>query len=589
MGMSNAQRLANVILNGFDAFFGDFQNLTLGAQSRFEAADWLRVHAAMSNRLEMYKKKVSAVAALADEVAGERVMRRSLWREAKADYSQLIETHRNYEIAQTFFNSVYCYVFGHEKIRDAHSFIDVPDLLPKGLDDEVIFTEYIREEDQRDMVRTILRATRFNLPFEDLERDVERVVSLVESHSRVGSLQQPAKIQVLNSLFYRNKAAYLVGRIVSNGEMLPFVYPFLNNERGAVYVDTVLFSPDDVSKLFSFTRSYFMVDASVPSQYVDFLKSIMPQKERFELYNAIGFGKHGKTEFFRSAVANTKKTNDQYVIAPGIKGMVMLVFTLPSFDYVYKVIKDRFTPPKDMTRDEVKGKYKLVKRWDRAGRMADTQEFANLAFDRRRFSDELMAELEKEAPSMLEERGSALILKHVYVERRMIPLNLYIQNASDEQLYNIMDEYGNAIKQLAGANIFPGDMLLKNFGVTRHGRVVFYDYDEICPLVDCQFRSIPEPLNEQQEMASQPWYDVAPADVFPEEFRLFFAGNRRAREVFDQLHPDLYQVDFWRGLQRQIQGGKVGDVFPYRRRYRFQRPDELAAGGKVRGLSAEAG
>lgn len=572
MGISNPLMLAKVILNGFDAFFGDFQNLTLGAQSRFESADWHKVHAAMSFRLDMYKKKVREVAALADDIGG-AVNDRKLWRDAKQEYSALIETHLNFEIAQTFFNSVYCYVFGHEKIRDPHAFVHVPEMGPKQLDDKVIYSEYVFADDRRSVVSDILRDSRFNIPFEDLERDVDRVVDALDRflHSRVGA-GDTVKAQVLHSLFYRNKAAYMVGRLLVGGECLPIVFPFLNNENGQVFVDTVLFSSDDVSKIFSFTRSYFMVDASVPSQYVAFLKSIIPQKKTFELYSAIGFGKHGKTVFYRSAVKNTARTNDQYVIAPGIKGMVMLVFTLPSYNYVYKVIKDRFTPPKDMTREEVKAKYKLVKRWDRAGRMADTQEFNNLAFDRRRFSDELMAELEREVPSLLQEKGNALILKHVYVERRMTPLNLYLRDAGDEQLYNVMDEYGNAIKQLAGANIFPGDMLLKNFGVTRHGRVVFYDYDEICPLVDCHFRKIPAPQTEEQEMSSQPWYDVAPNDVFPEEFRLFFSGNRRAREVFDTLHPELYDAGFWSGLQRKIREGYVEDVFPYRRRYRFERP-----------------
>ncbi|WP_085757381.1 bifunctional isocitrate dehydrogenase kinase/phosphatase [Oceanicoccus sagamiensis] len=572
MGMSSALGLAKAILNGFDAFFGDFQNVTLGAQARFEKADWQLVHAAMSHRLEMYKKKVRDVAGMADDIAGRPLNDRALWRDAKAEYAILVETHSNYEIAQTFFNSVYCFVFAHEKVRDVHSFVVVPDLLPQGQSEAIIFTEYPATDDLSSGVRSILLDTCFNLPFEDLDRDVERVVGLIEKMLRPRlQKNQHIKTQVLNSLFYRNKAAYLVGRIVADGEMLPFVFPILNNERGGVYVDTVLFSPDDVSKLFSFTRSYFMVDASVPSQYVGFLQSIMPQKKLFELYSAIGFGKHAKTVFYRSAVAHTAQTEDQYVVAPGIKGMVMLVFTLPSYDYVYKVIKDRFTPPKDMTRQEVKDKYKLVKRWDRAGRMAETQEFNNLAFDRRRFSDELLAELKKEAPSLVEEKGNALILNHVYVERRMTPLNLYLKDASDEEIYSVMDEYGNAIKQLAGANIFPGDMLLKNFGVTRHGRVVFYDYDEICPLVDCNFRTIPIPRTEEQEMASQPWYDVGPADVFPEEFRLFFSGNRRARDVFDELHPELYSAEFWTNLQTQIRNGKVEDVFPYRRRYRFKR------------------
>jgi isocitrate dehydrogenase kinase/phosphatase len=268
-----------------------------------------------------------------------------------------------------------------------------------------------------------------------------------------------------------------------------------------------------------------MVDATIPSQYVLFLAKLMPAKPISEIYNCIGFNKHGKTYYHRSAVRHMESTTDKFIIAPGIKGMVMSVFTLPSYPFVFKVIKDRFTPPKEVTREEVKEKYRLVKRADRAGRMADTQEFTNLAFARDRFSDELMEELREVAPSLITERGKALIISHLYVERRMTPLNLYLQDASDDDVDAAMDEYGNAIKELAAANIFPGDMLLKNFGVTRHGRVVFYDYDEIVPLMDCNFRKIPEPRNEMEEMASQPWYSVGPNDIFPEEFRLFFSGQ----------------------------------------------------------------
>jgi isocitrate dehydrogenase kinase/phosphatase len=326
-----------------------------------------------------------------------------------------------------------------------------------------------------------------------------------------------------------------------------------------------------VSVLFSFTRSYFLVDASIPAQWVLFLQQLMPAKPISEIYSAMGHNKHGKTYYYRCAYRHMQSTSDRFNIAPGIKGMVMTVFTLPSYDFVFKVIKDRFTPPKDMTREQVKAKYALVKRWDRAGRMADTQEFTNLAFARERFSDELMEELREVAPSVIEEHGKALVIKHVYVERRMTPLNLYLRNATDEQVEAVMDEYGNAIKQLAAANIFPGDMLLKNFGVTRHGRVVFYDYDEIVPLTDCHFRTIPKPRTEAEEMSSKPWYTVGPNDIFPEEFALFFSGNRRAREVFDKLHSEVYKASFWQGLQHKIHSGHVEDFFPYRRELRFKR------------------
>lgn len=576
MSHSTASRLAKAIVNGFDAYFAEFQNITLGAQARFEKADWHAVHAAMRERLDLYKEKIKAVAVAADTIAGTDLQDRALWREAKEECAELLRQHSNYEIAQTFFNSVYCYTFGHEKVRDVHVFATSPEVHPVDLAPQAITRDYVIEPEVEQAVRELLDDFAFATPYENFERDVERITEVLAP--QVETLQArtdyAVKFQVLESLFFRNKAAYLVGRLTAGGETRPVVIPLLHNEHHGIYVDTVVFDPKDVSIIFSFTRSYFMVDASVPSRYVAFLKNLMPHKEVFELYNALGFNKHGKTEFYRAAVVHTRQTSDQYVIAPGIKGMVMLVFTLPSFDYVYKVIKDRFTPPKEMTRDQVKAKYRLVKRWDLAGRMADTQEFTNLAFDRRRFSEELMEELRNEVPSLLEESGNALVLKHVYVERRMTPLNLYLRDVSDQQLHNVMDEYGNAIKQLAGANIFPGDMLLKNFGVTRHGRVVFYDYDELCPLTDCRFRQLPQPRDDDDTLSAQAWFDVQPNDVFPEEFRWFFSGNQRAKAVFDQLHPEIYDPNFWCELQSRIRKGAVQDVFPYRRKARFLRPDE---------------
>lgn len=576
--LPTARYFARAILNGFDGMFADWQNMTLGAQARFERAEWHAIQLAMRDRLSVYRGKVHATAKILDTIAGSHLHDRLLWREAKQEYAELVATHSNAEIAQTFFNSCYCFVFGHEKVSGLNAFaldswVPVPGL-------QKVVREFVFEGSPQQLVRNILTDYALNIPYENIERDIEFIVAAAEKQLAAIMPMIPGKtrIEVLDSIFYRNKAGYIIGKIITGEQSRPFVFPLLNNEQGAIYIDTVLLEPDDLSILFSFTRSYFMVDIPVPSQYVLFLKSMMPYKETSELYTALGFVKHGKSEFYRSAVAHTDVSDDQYVIAPGIKGMVMLVFTLPSFDYVYKVIKDRFTPPKDMTRDQVKAKYLFVKTSERAGRMADTQEFTNLAFAFDRFSPELIEELYKECPSQLEIRGRALILKHVYVERRMTPLNLYLQDATAEQLYSVMDEYGNSIKQLAAANIFPGDMLLKNFGVTRHGRVVFYDYDELCPLTECNFREIPQPRSEEEELASQPWYDVAPNDVFPEEFRFFFSGNHRAKQVFDALHGEIYDPQFWRALQTQIRAGIIHDVFPYRRNKRFPRKESGTAG-----------
>ena len=347
--------------------------------------------------------------------------------------------------------------------------------------------------------------------------------------------------------------------------------------------------------LFSFARAYFMVDMEIPSAYVQFLRSMMPRKPRNEIYSALGLQKQGKTLFYRDFLHHLRHSSDKFRIAPGIKGMVMLVFDLPSFPYVFKVIKDYYPPQKDTTREQIKGKYLLVKQHDRVGRMADTLEYSEVAFPRSRFDDELIAEIEKFAPSQLEisDRDAdgqvEVIIKHVYIERRMIPLNIYLQEAFDaggataaegaiapastararEQIERGVVEYGNAIKDLVAANIFPGDMLWKNFGITRHGKVVFYDYDEIEYITDCNFRVIPPPRNEEDEMSGEVWYKVGPKDVFPETFGPFLLGNPVVRSVFMKHHGDLLEAGFWQGHKERIMAGHVHDVFPYEREKRF--------------------
>jgi isocitrate dehydrogenase kinase/phosphatase len=307
----------------------------------------------------------------------------------------------------------------------------------------------------------------------------------------------------------------------------------------------------------------------VPSAYVQFLRSLMPRKPRSELYSALGLQKQGKSLFYRDLLMHMRHSSDKFRIAPGIKGMVMLVFDLPSYPYVFKVIKDFFPVQKETTRELIKGKYLLVKRHDRVGRMADTLEYSDVAFPLARFDEELVAELRHFCASLVEEDRDALVIRHVYIERRMIPLNIYLQEATREQIAAVVVEYGNAIKDLVRADIFPGDMLWKNFGVTRHGKVVFYDYDEIEYLTECNFRKVPEARTEEDEMSAEVWYKVGPKDVFPETFAPFLLGNPAVREVFLAHHADLLEPAFWQGHKQEILAGYVHDVFPYEAKKRF--------------------
>lgn len=570
-----------LILTGFGRYFQCFQIMTQGARGLFEKAQWREIQELSSQRIDLYKEIVDDLTAELAEQANLPLNDLSFWQALKPCFSDAVRSHENRELLETFYNSVFCQHFQHLQINNNCMFVQNEIPAPTSTTQDDLCHSYRLDSSLRSLVFRILTDYTQNLNLENIHRDVnhivratkERVFPLLQHHRR-----DSIRVELLKSLFYRNKGAYLVGRISCDEDYIPFVIPLINNDRGCVFVDTAIFDSDEMSIIFSFTRSYFMVDTPVPGQIVSFLKQLMPNKEIAELYNAIGQNKHGKTEFYRRFIQHIKQSSDQFIIAPGIKGMVMSVFLLSSYDMVFKIIKDRFDPPKEMTPETVREKYRLVSRHDRAGRMADTQEYTFLRFPIARFSPGLLEELKRVAPSQLQIEGDELIIKHLYTERKMVPLNLYLQSATDTQIEEAMDEYGNAIKQIAAANIFPGDMLLKNFGVTRHGRVVFYDYDEICFLTDCVFREIPEPQTDEQAMSSTPWYNVGPYDVFPEEFRLFFSGNPRARKAFETFHSDLYQVHFWRSMQEKIQSGKVEDIFPYRKRKRFIRdlPAQIA-------------
>ena len=569
---STARRMAKTILNGFRSYFADYLNSTLTAKARFEKSDWHGVRQANVERLEIYKTKIAQTVEYLRVITNKDINDLELWSDAKTAYTQLIFNFPNFEIAETFFNSIFSDINDHDKISDDVVYVISSQLIEAP---EAEYSIFIRYEGLkfRSICKTILLEAEFSLPWENIDVDLDCIMDAFNSEVVAVMNTSNLKLQVdlLESTFYRSKAAYMVGRISVGNKTIPLAIVVLNNGQNKLFVDTIVFDSDELSIIFSFTRNHFMVDSPLPYQYTHFLKNLMPKKLDYEIYNSLGFPKHAKTEFYRQLVNHLNNSSDQFVVAPGIKGMVMSVFTLPSYNIVFKIIKDNFSPPKEVTHDEVREKYKLVSQYDRIGRMADTQEFDNLIFPLERFSSDLIEELSAVAPSQIVINSDSILIRHLYTERYMTPLNIYLESANDEEIRDVMDEYGNCIKQLAAANIFPGDMPLKNFGVTRHGRVVFYDYDEIAALTECNFRRIPPPRNEYEEMKAGTWYTVGPADIFPEEFKLFFSGNAKARLMFEKIHSELYDVDFWINLQNQIRSGFVLDVFPYRRAKRFER------------------
>ena len=570
----DARSIAGTILQGFNRHYGIFLQITRGARARFEDHDWRAANAAARQRITLYSQRVKEARELLLDQFDLQQCDEALWQQVKIEYIHSLYQHQQPELAETFFNSVFTSLFHRRYYNNNHIFVR-PGLSTEYLDDEEQAT-YIGLYPTRDgltrCVRQILMMTKLSLPFEDFQRDVRRIVCRIKREILPGlELRKQFQIQVLTSLFYRNKAAYIIGMGVNGDQIIPFAMPILNNEKGAIYVDALVHEINDITSLFSFARSYFMVDSCTPSAIVEFLMHMLPAKSKADLYTAIGLQKQGKTEFYRDFLHHLKHSSDQLEIAPGIKGMVMTVFNLPSYPYVFKVINDRFAPPKKSTRAQVREKYQIIKMHDRVGRMADTLEYSYAAFPLARISQKLMRELEDKIPSSMEIEDGQLIIRHLYIERRLTPLNLYLARDHGAQSERVMRDYAQAIKDMAAANIFPGDLLLKNFGVTRHGRVIFYDYDEIEFMTTMNFRAIPEAMTPEQEMASEPWYAIGEHDVFPQEFIHFISGNPKFRQLLQQQTPELFDADYWKSLQQDIRHHRYHDIFPYQQKNRFQR------------------
>ncbi|MBY4868081.1 bifunctional isocitrate dehydrogenase kinase/phosphatase [Burkholderia sp. Bp9017] len=567
--------VAQTMLEYFDRHYRIFREAAVEAKTLYERTDWHGLQRLARERITSYDDRVKeCVEVLQDEYDAEDIDD-EVWQQIKLHYIGLLTSHRQPECAETFFNSVCCKILHRSYFSNDFIFVR-----------PAISTEYLENDEPAakptyrayypatdGLAATLERiVTNFQLepPFEDLARDIGCVMQAITDEFGQFEEAPNFQIHVLSSLFFRNKSAYIVGRIINADRVLPFAVPIRHVRPGVLALDTVLLRRDQLQIIFSFSHSYFLVDMGVPSAYVDFLCTIMPGKPKAEIYTSVGLQKQGKNLFYRDLLHHLSHSSDRFIIAPGIKGLVMLVFTLPSFPYVFKIIKDHFPPPKETTRAQIMEKYQLVKRHDRLGRMADTLEYSSVALPIARLDHALVRELEKEVPSLLEYEDGNLVIRHLYIERRMTPLNLFLQNGTDADIEHGVKEYGNAVKELMKANIFPGDMLYKNFGVTRHGRVVFYDYDEIEYLTDCNVRRVPPPRNEEDELSGEPWYTVGPHDIFPETYGPFLLGDPRVRSVFMKHHADFFEPALWQASKDKLLQGELPDFYPYDVSMRFR-------------------
>ena len=559
-----ARECARAIFDAFGDYNAEFREVTRRARLRFERRDWAAARRDAMERIDLYDRYVANTTELIRERLGERATDRKLWVQIKARFEEEISDFIDLEFEKTFFSSITRRLFDTVGVDPEVEFVALDlDPLSKVRPPQAL-NLYEYDGCPETLVEEILEDHTFESPWQDFKGSVDFVVAeLKRAWESLGGLARLQRVEFMRPIFYQNTRAYLVGRALGAAQPQPVVIALKNTPEG-VAVDALLSSVRDTSILFGFTRSYFHADLETVHDAVMFLRSFLPRKPLAELFTVLGRARQGKTETYRTFFRHLQNSGDRLVEAPGDRGMVMAVFTLPSFDVVFKVIRDRFAYPKTVVRRDVLDKYYLVFRHDRAGRLVDAQEFKMLRFPRTRFEPGLLEHLLESASETVLVDGDDIVVTHCYVERRMRPLNLYLAEASPLAARQAVLDYGQAIRDLAATNIFPGDLLLKNFGVTRNGRVIFYDYDELCLVTECNFRKLPRARSMEEEMQSEAWFFVDDDDVFPEQFISFLGLEPDQLEAFMEYHGDLLTPEFWRGIKRRHEAGEVVEVLPYR-------------------------
>jgi isocitrate dehydrogenase kinase/phosphatase len=539
---------AAAIAEHFRAYNEEFGRITRRAALNFLAEDW---HAAQKDavaRIELYEQRVTrCVEAVAADLRPQ-LGNTALWTDIRRAYEMLVARRPDSDFYRTFFNSVTRDLFGTVGVKPEVEFTATTVGRASGA---VPIRVYRVGASLPAAVREVLADLPFGAAIRDQDSAVHRISAEIGRYFSTGRQRSPESIELIEPVFYRGLHAFLVGRLIGDGAITPLVVAFSNSPQG-VQVDAVILSLAEVGSLFGYARSYFHVDLPVVSAAITLLRSFMPRKPIDELYTVLGRAKQGKTERYFTLQRHLETSIDSFVHAPGDRGLVMIVFTLPSHDLVFKVIRDRFGAPKTNSRADVVERYQFVFRHDRAGRLVDAQEFKRLRLPRGRFMQEVADELLRQASETCRIEGEHLIIEHCYIERRLRPLNLFLREADPAAAEAAIIDYGNALRDLAASNVFPGDLLLKNFGVTSHGRVIFYDYDELCLVSDCVFRDLPQPRCEEEETSAEPWFQCGPNDVFPEQWLQFLSIPPTLQEVFLKYHAELLTAAWWRAVSMKL-------------------------------------
>ena len=557
------ERAAHLIVDAFDDYNARFSDITRRAARHFDRCEWKAQQKSANQRIALYDECIAETIGRLEDHLAERLLARALWLDIHRRYAETIAERIDAELYKTFFNTLTRRLFKTRGVSTGIEFVALDIEPTEHITHPIDRHIYSCHEQPAEAMQRMLINAGVRYCSESLRTDAGRIAKRLHQDLNEVDPAGLLSLELLKVVFYRDRRAYLIGRAFGQDRWLPCVIALINDEQG-IRVDAVLTERRQVSVLFGFTYSYFHADLPTIGDAIVFLRTLLPNKPVDELYTVLGRAKQGKTERYRHFFKHLEQTGQEQMIeAEGQRGMVMLVFTLPSYPLVFKLVRDHFAPGKKIGREHVLSQYRLVFNHDRVGRLIDAQEYRHLEFDRALFSDELLRLLQSECGRIVKVGPTQVSIAHCFVQRRVRPLDLYIREAGPEAAERAVIDYGQAIRDLARSNLFPGDLFLKNFGVTASKRTVFYDFDEVRRVTDCNFRRLPPARTEDELMSDEPWFTVEAGDAFPEQFQQFMDLSPQHRALFSKHHGELFDPAWWQALRLRLIEQPAGDVSPY--------------------------
>jgi isocitrate dehydrogenase kinase/phosphatase len=556
---------ADWILQEFTGYYTESRDIPDLAKQAFESRDHATSLALSKRRLALYSNGIEELGSRLREAFPRVAKDESIWREVEARYLPLIEDRYEADLAFAFLNSVKRRIHQGEWQPVEYAFRGTVGATANSSNG--IYCSFPGGGGiSRDTVLEILDIPALTRPYRNRLQDADQVA---ERLNRVLAARGGAgidRIEMINAGFYRNRGGYIVGRVVLGDEgLFPFIIALLNDEDG-VYVDAVLSSEADAHNIFSSTLANFHVTNNYYHELSEFLHSIMPKRPLGLHYSTIGFNHVGKVAVMNELRDELVNGNDVLETAVGFRGTVAIGFSSPHSAYNLKVIRDKPTANYKWGKfegiDSVMRKYGRVHEINRTGSMLDNIIYYNLKLDRSWFDPALLDELLVEASETVYLRGDAVILKYLIVQRRMTPLPVFLETASQAEAETAIINLGDCIKNNAAANIFNKDLDARNYGVSRFIKVYLFDYDALEPFTDVKIRSNEGRIDGEEEPPD--WFFEDGLVFLPEEIEAgLMIPNRQLRRLFREVHGDLLTTEYWQRIQDDLHAGKVPSVRIY--------------------------